>query len=128
MTLFYSATARGFFDDGLHKALPADAVPITAERHAQLMAAQSEGRLIKAGNGGAPVVIERPGLTPEQALAALRAERNRLLAESDYTQIPDAPLSKAKREEWRAYRQALRDLSMTVADPLTISWPDTPTL
>ena len=40
----------------------------------------------------------------------LREERNRLLAESDWTQMPDAPLDARTRQAWREYRQALRDL------------------
>ena len=48
------------------------------------------------------------------ALAALRAERDRLLRESDWTQLPDAPLTAAERAEWAAYRQALRDLPQEV--------------
>ena len=33
-----------------------------------------------------------------------------LLKESDWTQLPDSPLSAEKKAEWAAYRQALRDL------------------
>lgn len=33
------------------------------------------------------------------------------LAQSDRTQVPDFPISDAAREAWRAWRQALRDLS-----------------
>lgn len=38
----------------------------------------------------------------------VRTERNQKLAESDWTQLPDAPVDKTA---WAAYRQALRDLS-----------------
>ena len=37
-------------------------------------------------------------------------ERDILLKESDWTQLPDSPLSAEKKAEWAAYRQALRDL------------------
>jgi len=40
----------------------------------------------------------------------LRRERNAKLAKTDYTQMPDAPLTDAKKAEWATYRQALRDL------------------
>lgn len=33
------------------------------------------------------------------------------LAQSDRTQVPDFPISPETREHWRAWRQALRDLS-----------------
>lgn len=40
----------------------------------------------------------------------LRDKRSALLASSDWTQMPDAPLSDSKKAEWATYRQALRDL------------------
>ena len=38
----------------------------------------------------------------------VRTERNQKLAESDWTQLPDAPVD---QQAWAAYRQLLRDLS-----------------
>ena len=32
------------------------------------------------------------------------------LKASDWTQLPDSPLSEAKKAEWATYRQALRDV------------------
>tara|TARA_R100001591_G_scaffold76761_1_gene84463 strand:+ start:254 stop:472 length:219 start_codon:yes stop_codon:yes gene_type:complete len=40
----------------------------------------------------------------------LREYRNSLLGESDWTVMPDSPLSDSKKTEWKTYRQALRDL------------------
>lgn len=54
------------------------------------------------------------------AWGAVRAERNRLLAESDWTQLPDVPT--ATRQAWATYRQALRDITKQ-PDPLNIVWP-----
>jgi len=36
--------------------------------------------------------------------------RNAKLAQSDWTQANDSPLSDSKKAEWKTYRQALRDL------------------
>lgn len=36
--------------------------------------------------------------------------RNRLLARSDWTQLPDSPFDAATKLAWATYRQALRDL------------------
>jgi len=44
-----------------------------------------------------------------------RGKRDLLLKESDWTQLPDAPVN---REAWAAYRQALRDLTDHV------NWPN----
>ncbi len=52
----------------------------------------------------------------------IRAERNKLLVESDWTQLPDAPVDAAA---WATYRQALRDVT-TQANPFTIVWPQGP--
>jgi hypothetical protein len=52
----------------------------------------------------------------------IRAERNKLLVESDWTQLPDAPVDAAA---WATYRQALRDIT-TEANPFAIVWPESP--
>ncbi len=64
---------------------------------------------------------------PLAAMAgAARVERNRLLAETDWTQIPDAPILASKRAEWATYRKALRDLTGQAGFPQTVVWPQTP--
>ena len=57
-----------------------------------------------------------------------RFERNTLLTESDWTQMPDSPLSSSKKTEWATYRQALRDLPSTssAATYEDIVWPTQP--
>ena len=40
----------------------------------------------------------------------IRAARDELLKESDYTQLLDAPVDVAKQAEWATYRQELRDV------------------
>jgi len=52
----------------------------------------------------------------------IRAERNRLLVASDWTQLPDAPVDAAA---WATYRQALRDVT-TQANPFATVWPESP--
>ena len=37
-------------------------------------------------------------------------KRNSKLRDSDWTQIPDSPLTAEKKLEWATYRQALRDI------------------
>jgi len=59
-------------------------------------------------------------------LRVVRAKRDKLLQESDWTQmVSDIPMSEAKKEEWRIYRQALRDLPNTV-DLNNIIYPQKP--
>lgn len=64
---------------------------------------------------------------PETADEA-RTQRDRLLAETDWTQVLDAPIDAATREAYRAYRQALRDLPEQEGFPGTITWPELPSV
>lgn len=40
----------------------------------------------------------------------LRYIRNNMLLQTDWTQVPDAPLSSEQKQQWATYRQQLRDL------------------
>ena len=57
-----------------------------------------------------------------------RTTRNKLLADSDWTQMNDSPLANEAKTAWATYRQALRDLSGLAAWPnLTdADWPVAP--
>lgn len=55
--------------------------------------------------------------------AAIRAERNSLLASSDWTQLEDAPVDKSA---WATYRQALRDVPAQSGFPWNVAWPAQP--
>ena len=57
------------------------------------------------------------------AWASVRAERNRRLVASDWTQLPDVP--SATKAAWADYRKSLRDVT-TQTDPLGIVWPVEP--
>ena len=56
----------------------------------------------------------------------LRAIRDRLLSLTDWTQMPDSPLTAEQRAAWAAYRQALRDLPETYSGEGPIPWPVAP--
>jgi hypothetical protein len=53
----------------------------------------------------------------------MRAVRNSLLRDSDWTQLSDADCD---REAWATYRQALRDFPTTWEEGPTAEFPDTP--
>ena len=59
----------------------------------------------------------------ERKWNSVRAQRDQLLAQSDWTQVADAPGDKAA---WATYRQALRDLPSTGTDPDALTWPISP--
>jgi len=54
----------------------------------------------------------------------LRAKRNKLLQQSDWTQGADSPLSAEKKAEWATYRQGLRDLLSTHNQNTIQTWED----
>ncbi|PKG57746.1 tail fiber assembly protein [Shewanella sp. GutDb-MelDb] len=56
----------------------------------------------------------------------IKSVRNRLLKESDYTQMLDSPLSTESQENLAQYRQALRDLPQLTDNPNDIVWPIKP--
>ena len=53
----------------------------------------------------------------------IRAQRDALLASSDYTQVADAP---GDTSAWATYRQALRDIPASQSDVDNITWPTEP--
>ena len=55
-----------------------------------------------------------------------RAMRNQLLAESDWTQATDSPLTTEQKAAWATYRQALRDVTAQEGFPGSIQWPVAP--
>lgn len=56
----------------------------------------------------------------------LRLERSCKLTNSDWTVGNDSPLSPERVQEWRTYRQALRDLPSLTEDPKNPVWPTPP--
>ena len=59
----------------------------------------------------------------EQATESARSQRDRLLTESDWTQVSDAPVD---QQAWADYRQALRDVPQQSGFPTDINWPTKP--
>ena len=65
----------------------------------------------------------------------LREERNKLIAETDWTQLKDISLDSIREKNWKDYRQALRDLPSNSTPNLdnngnlnmsSVNWPDKP--
>lgn len=57
----------------------------------------------------------------EQYIFQLKSIRNQRLANTDWTQIPDNNLTVECKEEFRIYRQALRDIDFN-----NLVWPEIP--
>lgn len=54
----------------------------------------------------------------------IRGQRNRLLADTDWTQLPDSPVNASI---WAAYRQELRNIPSQPNFPWEVEWPALPT-
>lgn len=54
----------------------------------------------------------------------IKAKRNMLLAESDWTQLPDVPIN--TKTQWSTYRQELRDITSQPGYPFDVIWPTKP--
>nr|WP_315448060.1 phage tail assembly chaperone [uncultured Pseudomonas sp.] len=93
MAKFYSRIddARGgFFDSDIHGevgspgcTIPKGAKEITDELHADLVAAQSAGKLIVPDSAGLPMAIDPPPPSADELAAAERDWRDLRLAETD---------------------------------------------
>lgn len=85
-------------------------------------------------NSGGSIVpmtaTEQQAIDDSIAFASLRATRDVLLADTDWIiikQQEDGLLTPIKYQEWKDYRQALRDLPMNTVDPFNPVWPTKPT-
>jgi len=85
-------------------------------------------------NGTTPIPIadiqaQLPIVEFDMAMEDLRAKRNKLLADSDYTVLQDSTYTDAQVAEWVIYRQALRDITngLTTADAVnSVVFPTKP--
>lgn len=53
-------------------------------------------------------------------------QRRQILQSTDWTQVPDCPLSAEKKNEWALYRQAWRDITDQEGFPENVVFPVPP--
>jgi hypothetical protein len=58
--------------------------------------------------------------------SVIKAQRNQLLQQSDWTQIPNTPLTAEQQQAWADYRQQLRDITSQSGYPFNVVWPTPP--
>lgn len=124
MTKYYSMTERGFYDDTLHKTLPADASEITDEAYNQLFEAQAAGEQLM-WDAQAPYT-RKPSLPDDLKWEGIRARRNALLRATDFIFLEDVPTSLNCRVAFAKYRQELRNIPLLYSDPDDVNWPEKP--
>lgn len=127
MTIFYSTSTGGFYDDAIHDSsyIPVDAIQIEdSVRQTLLAGLAAGGRIILDSNGQLTLIPRSQEETNLVNAENVRAQRNELLSRCDWTQLPDVP--SAIQAKWTAYRQSLRDITSQPGFPNTITWPDAP--
>ena len=63
----------------------------------------------------------------DEAAQPIIQTRNQLLSISDWTQIPNNPLTTDQQTAWATYRQELRDITAQSGYPFNVIWPTPPT-
>lgn len=60
------------------------------------------------------------------AKSEIEIKRKTLLQQSDWTQIPNNPLTVEQQQAWADYRQQLRDITSQSGYPFNVVWPTPP--
>ena len=87
-------------------------------------------RLLWEDEGDAPVQAdleaEKPVIKNILGFQQLRYQRDKKLAETDWVVTKANETGIAESDEWKTYRQALRDLPSNTTDPFNPTWPTKP--
>lgn len=124
MKHFYSPSTGGFYIEGIHSVMPEDVFEISEEQHRALIEGQSLGKQIVYKSRKLQLV------TPAAMVKTwedIRATRDRLLGDCDWTQMPDNNLDADVKAKWTVYRQKLRDITTAFEDADEVVWPMNPT-
>lgn len=111
----------GFYHIGISKTIPEEAIQITEEQWRDFISNMGQKRW-----DGANVVEYVYEQSDDDKAANIRAQRDRLLAETDYLLMPDYPVAGEDLDALAVYRQALRDITKQETFPQSVAWPDKP--
>lgn len=122
MTIYYSPSNKGFYDTKVgYNQYPSDIIDVTDQY--DFLIDQINNRNQEIGVVDSQIVLaDRPVL--ELTWEEIISIRDTLLAESDYTQLPDVNL--ANKQEWITYRQLLRDIPQNYQESHAVVWPTKP--
>ncbi|MES3389901.1 tail fiber assembly protein [Enterobacter hormaechei] len=139
MTVYFSASDNGFYDDAFKSdytaagTWPDDAGAISDQWYQYLLNGQTRGQIVTSNEYGQPVLAAPPAPTREQLIAEAIARKTALItaANETITILKDAvELGKATKEEegrllaWREYRVLLMRVDTSLAPD--IEWPVVP--
>lgn len=134
MTIFAAQSTGGFYESDTHSNIPSDAVEITYERHAELLAGLTQSKVI-AWKDGHPYLKDMDKPSAEQLLAAATTEQyRRLRLASDVIQplsyleqsndLTDADA--IKLQSWREYSVKVSRVDQQPGWPELPQWPPEP--
>ncbi|HHK5462927.1 TPA: phage tail protein, partial [Pseudomonas aeruginosa] len=83
MSHFFGTNPIAFYDTAINTDIPDDAVEITADEHADLLAAQARGKRIAVGKDGRPILLDPPAPTRDERESFERIWRDARLRETD---------------------------------------------
>lgn len=125
--VYFSKSTNGFYLKEVHgDNIPADAVEITYEQHAELLVGQVNGKKISADNSGYPilvdVVVDEPSSEIKKLMCKQKAKE--LLVKTDYTDLVSMTTLIENKVEFDEYRAMVRGLYLNpVENP---DWPAEP--
>ena len=111
----------GFYTEEIH----GENIPTPNIELSEAQWSEAQSNRCRVINGVHTIVPTTQEEEDSKRWAILRAERDYLLSQCDWTQFPDSPLSTEKKAEWATYRQALRDLPSTT-DINNVVYPNKP--
>ena len=62
--------------------------------------------------------------TDDEYWAEIRENRNVLLFDTDWTDLPNAPLTDAQKTNYQRYRTELRNMPQSTSNPKDAVWPE----
>lgn len=115
---------KGFYFSDIHKNIPENCIIISEEEHKNAVEQMCLGKTASVLDG--KISFSEPVILKEDIARLVLRNRQKLLSESDWTNLPDSPLSSEKKEEWKKYRQALRDITKQKGFPQKVVFPEPP--
>lgn len=116
----FSPSTRGFYIVGVHANIPPDAIDITDQEHADLLAGELAESCIGDGAGGKPVQIDRPPPSRAQLCSAIDAE-----ADAARLAVVGDPLRVVEYERAAAEATAYQGTGYSGPVPAAVqSWAD----
>lgn len=115
---------NGWYDDAVHKEIPTPNMEVTDDDYSKFYnLMNNQGKEVFVING---VITSQDMILPPPTWEEIREQRDLLLDQSDYTQMPDAELTTEQKQAWIDYRKVLRRIPEAFDKPEDVVWPTKP--